>query len=465
MRLDELETCNFHRFPQIESLQRPWIAVSWASTVRLVGHKSRPQIPLCRTRDFATGPARVAIDQLVHRFTEAECCLIGVARLFAIGMRPVRRLSGVRLVGANLEGANLANADLRYARLGQANLTCANLSGADLRNARFAQANLKGADLSRAALGFSNLRRANFSNAKLRGAVFWNADVERAVFRNASIQGGSFVRANLSYVDFTSANLAKADFSDANLTHANLENARFDFAQLSHTVLGGIDLSSTRGLGFVNHMGPSMLDNRTFSSSNGNVPDSFLKGCGYQEWEIAAARLYDRDLTEAARIEIHYRVIKLQSMAPIQRNPVFISYTHADGRFVDRLEKALDEKGVRAWRDVHHAEAGPLEKVVGRAISLNPTMVLVLSQASANSDWVAWEIDKAIELEKELNRPVLCPIALDDSWSEWLSPPHHSRLKRYSILDYSGEDAIEKMMPRLLKGLDIHYRSEGHGNV
>ena len=98
------------------------------------------------------------------------------------------------------------------------------------------------------------------------------------------------------------------------------------------------------------------------------------------EWEIAAARLYDPDMTADQYVEISYRVAELRALAPIQPNPIFICYTHDDSLFVDELQSALNEKDIRSWRDIHHAEAGPMDKVIDRAITLNPTMVLVLSE-------------------------------------------------------------------------------------
>ena len=86
-------------------------------------------------------------------------------------------------------------------------------------------------------------------------------------------------------------------------------------------------------------------------------------------------------------------------------------------------------------------------------------MVLVLSEASVESNWVEWEVKRAIALEKELKRPVLCPLALDQAWRTcdwpmWL----RSKIENYNVLDYSKPSAIVEMMPRLLKGLNIHYR-------
>lgn len=83
--------------------------------------------------------------------------------------------------------------------------------------------------------------------------------------------------------------------------------------------------------------------------------------------------------------------------------------------------------------------------------------------ASIKSDWVAWELDKARELEKETGRDSLCPIALDPSWKNAdLPAPLLMQMKRYDILDFSGwrvPDDLETQFGKLLKGLQLFYES------
>lgn len=69
-----------------------------------------------------------------------------------------------------------------------------------------------------------------------------------------------------------------------------------------------------------------------------------------------------------------------------QASPLFISYSHSDTEFVEKLEGSLKKEGFRIWRDVHDAVAGRLEKQVDRAIRQNPTVLLVLSEHSIRSD-------------------------------------------------------------------------------
>ena len=76
------------------------------------------------------------------------------------------------------------------------------------------------------------------------------------------------------------------------------------------------------------------------------------------------------------------------------------------------LEPEFNKRGIRFWRDIHHATAGRLEKQVDRAIRYNPTVLLVLSEHSTKSDWVQHEVRTARKLEIETGRDVLCPVSL-----------------------------------------------------
>ena len=92
----------------------------------------------------------------------------------------------------------------------------------------------------------------------------------------------------------------------------------------------------------------------------------------------------------------------------------------------------------------------------------------VLSEHSVRSDWVEWEVATARELEKDLQRDVLCPIALDTAWTtyNWSAPLRH-QIKRYHILpffDWRTDAALEKQFAKLVDGLALFYpRGEDSG--
>lgn len=187
------------------------------------------------------------------------------------------------------------------------------------------------------------------------------------------------------------ANLAGAFLESAALIDTDLRGADLSGTRLGRNVLGEIDFRNVKGLDSIMHLGPSTVGLDTLRMSCGKIPNVFLRGCGLQDWEIEASKLYDPDLKNEEIISILYRVHHLRCYQAIQVNPLFISYNHTDTSFVEKLETRLIEKGIRFWRDVHDATAGRLEKQVDRAIRLNPTVLLVLSTSSVRSEWVEHE--------------------------------------------------------------------------
>jgi len=194
----------------------------------------------------------------------------------------------------------------------------------------------------------------------------------------------------------------------------------------------------------------------------GKIPDVFLRGCGLSDLDIEYSKLYYPELSNNELNKIVYNIFDLRARHPIQISPPFISYSHADMKFVEKVENQLNEKGIRFWRDIHHATSGPLEKQIDRAIQLNSTVLLTLSTNSIKSDWVQHEVRFARELEKETGRNVLCPVAIDDSWKSSSWPKRvMEQVMEYNILDFSkweDDGEFEKQFRKLIDGLDLFYK-------
>ena len=318
------------------------------------------------------------------------------------------------------------------------------LSGADLSVADFTNANLR----------FANLREANLGAANLLATVLEGADLRDA---------------NLAHANLTSTHMANADLSRANLigskVHgADLRGARFDLSLVWGTVFTSLDLSMVIGLDRVVHDGPSAIGLDTLYHSKGEIPEIFLRGCGLSDADIEYAKLSKPDLSNEEVTTIGYRVIELRATQPIQINRLFISHSSRDSEFVDRIEGDLKAKGVRFWRDIHDAVAGRLETQIDRAIRQNPTFLLVLSERSVESDWVEHEVRKARELEKEIRRDVICPVALDESWKTCRWPARlREQIQEYNILDFSNwhnDDFFARQFNKLIEGLHIFYQDD-----
>ncbi|MBI5297940.1 MAG: toll/interleukin-1 receptor domain-containing protein [Chloroflexi bacterium] len=334
----------------------------------------------------------------------------------------------INLGKADLSGFDLSRADLSGFDLSRANLSGVDLSRADLSRVSLSRADLTTADLSEANLSQTNLTDANLTGTSLNEAYLGNTTLFRANFRGNLLSRANFSKANIGFTIF-SANPG---------------------------------LYKVIGLETIKHGGPSFIDTYTLQSASGQLPEAFLRGCGLPDWEIEAEKLHNPALTNEQILNIQYRIYDLRATRAIQVSPLFISYSHADTSFVDHLDKTLVDKGIRFWRDIHDMTSGRMETQIDRAIRQNPTVLLILSKNSLNSDWVQHEVRAARSLEKELGRDALCPVALDDSWKSAPWPARiMEQIMEYNILDFSGWDSapiFEAKFSKLLSGLDLFYK-------
>ena len=342
---------------------------------------------------------------------------------------------------ADLQGVNLSNGCL-----GGINLRGANLFGADLSGASLFHADLSGADLRTA-----KLDGANFTDASLCGANLAGTELHEAKFHDTDLSGAKLC----------GAGLLGTEFIDANVNATNFIGATFGRTILSRLDLGPAfdSLTSSR------HAGPSTIGTDTLAISKGRIPEAFLRGCGLSDWEIEAAKLYDSSLTIERSAEIADKVHWLRHKGPAQVGPIFISYSHTDNDFVDRLGREFDEMGVRYWRDTKDATSGRIDDVLMLGIQRTRTTLVVLSEASVRSGWVQFEIGKAIEQGLVGDNYKLCPVMLDKYWIDapQLNEMVRNQLKQYLILDFAdwrrGCKFKDKFV-RLSKGLRIHYKEE-----
>ena len=159
------------------------------------------------------------------------------------------------------------------------------------------------------------------------------------------------------------------------------------------------------------------------------------------------------------------REFELRFNSPIFIGGVFISYSHADSGFVDKVYDRLLKEGANVWLDRHDLVAGPLDRQVTDAIRVNEILLVVLSKTSIASDWVELEIETAREKEKKEGRDVLCPVALDDSWHDKVKGSVLWRqVKKKNVLDFSkwqDDGAFDEQFAKLLKGMKIYYPPKG----
>src|SRR5207249_6917277 len=94
---------------------------------------------------------------------------------------------------------------------------------------------------------------------------------------------------------------------------------------------------------------------------------------------------------------------------------VFISYSTNDENFAKKLYTALKSYKVDVWFAPHDMKGGRLiYEQVSRAIDERDKILLILSESSMSSNWVASEISAAFEAETLARKRKLFPISIVD---------------------------------------------------
>ncbi len=279
-------------------------------------------------------------------------------------------------------------------------------------------------DLTDADLRETPLREANLSRAYLNGADLSLANLREADLREANLIG---------------AFLNGADLREANLIGAFLTGADLTGAIVGWTVFGNVNLSTVKGLDRLTHAGPSMIGIDTIYRSGGNISEVFLRKAGVPETFLTNMRAL------------------VDSMRPIDFYSCFISYSSKDQDFAELLYADLQSKGIRCWFAPEDLKIGDkIRPRIEESILLYDKLLLVLSEHSIASNWVAYEVERALNKEPEGIPNVLFPIRLDDavmkSKAGWAGDIRRTR----HIGDFTywkNHDDYQKAFNRLLRDL------------
>jgi hypothetical protein len=275
---------------------------------------------------------------------------------------------------------------------------------------------LSGADLGRANLSRANLRWVNLGDADLR-----NADLSGVFLSNANLSG---------------ADLSGADLLAANLKSTLVDGTDMTAAQIGLTMFAAVDFRGTRGLCLVRHSFPSTVGVDTIYQSKGQIPETFLRGCGVPDNFITFMH------SLAGQAFDYYSC--------------FISYSSKDDDFAQRLYTDLQAKSVRCWFASEDIKIGDrLRPRIDESIRLHDKLLLVLSETSVSSQWVEQEVETALAHERE-GKAVLFPVRLDDAvmksnagWPALIKNTRHIG----DFQSWKDHDAYQKAFDRLLRDL------------
>lgn len=95
--------------------------------------------------------------------------------------------------------------------------------------------------------------------------------------------------------------------------------------------------------------------------------------------------------------------------------PIFISYSHKDKGFVDKLAIQLVRRNVNVWLDRWELSVGDslIEKVQD-AVDGSSALLVILSKASVASEWCRKELSAGLLRELEEKRVVVMPVMLEE---------------------------------------------------
>jgi hypothetical protein len=284
------------------------------------------------------------------------------------------------------------------------------------------RADLRGVNLGRANLGLARLCEASLRSADLSASDLWRADL-----RGADLWGVTLMGARLDATELADTDLA--------------------YAIVGSTLFVDLDLRPVRGLELARHSSPSSIGIDTLYRSAGQIPEVFLRGCGVPDEMIK----YIPSLVGAEQA--------------IRFSSCFVSYSTKDDDFAKRLHARLRQEHARVWfapEDVNGGEKLHLQ--IDCAIEYYDRLLLVLSQASLQSEWVMTEIRRARRQERRERRRKLFPIPLVpfDTLRDWECFDADSgkdlavEVREYFIPDFSNwkeHDAFETAFAKLLRDL------------
>lgn len=288
-----------------------------------------------------------------------------------------------------------------------------------------------------------DLSESDLSSVNLQGINFARTDLEFSTLIATNLVQAELTRADFSRADLQQVNFSGAALIETKLNGANLRNANFESAHLFDTVFSDTDLTFAKNLESCIHHGPSIIDHRTIARS-GKLPFLFLKYCGLPD----------------SLIEYFPSLVK----EPIQFYSCFISYSHKDEEFARRLHADLQNNNIRCWFAPEDFKIGDkLISTIDETIRVYDKLLIILSESSVRSSWVAHEVESALDKETE-HKSKLFPIRIDEAVME-IKEGWAAKIRRERHIgdfrDWENNLSYQEAFQRLLRDLKAEEYDRG----
>lgn len=127
--------------------------------------------------------------------------------------------------------------------------------------------------------------------------------------------------------------------------------------------------------------------------------------------------------------------------------PIFISYSHKDKKFVDKLAMQLVSRNVNVWLDRWELAVG--DSIVDRvqeAVDGSSALLVILSKASTGSEWCKKELSAGLLRELEEKRVVVMPVMFEDC-----DVPVFARGKMFADFRTNFDDGLRSVVEGIAK--------------
>jgi hypothetical protein len=143
--------------------------------------------------------------------------------------------------------------------------------------------------------------------------------------------------------------------------------------------------------------------------------------------------------------------------------PIFISYSHADKAFVNKLAAHLVKANAHVWVDSWELNVG--DSLIGRiqqAIQESSALLVVLSKASVASEWCKKELNAGLMRELDEKRVLVLPVLIQDC-----EIPMFLREKLYADFRDNFDVGVKAIVDAVAKvtNLDQGRIQVGKGNI